>query len=331
MSQRQLGTLQWHRPRHTPVSIVHSHSTAGTSIRVCIHLSSRWWVESATARYAPAAREPRRTPEGIVHSRSTAGKGGRETPVAGQQTDSTRAETRARQVSSSQRGCGTRGAAVECGCCAMRVWASQGCTQVERGAMWQRGWGAERGWVERRWVGSVGGVGLVRAGRAGEELRRCLRCSGAGARLAHSSGVSPCRGGGVCIHLSSPGGGWSQRQLGTLQVAQATAYARKHCSQSLDSGKGAAGNAGGGSTDRWWQHEQKLEPDRSRRRHSAATCASRAAACACECGCCAMRVMGIVYGLCTQVEQWGLVRARCRPPLGAWRSDGGERGGARPG
>ena len=155
LSQRQLGTLQWHRPRHTPVSIVHSHSTAG--------------------------------------------KGGRETPVAGQQTDSTRAQTRARQVSSSQRGCGTRGAAVGCGCCAMRVWASQGCTQVERGAMWQRGWGAERGWVERRWVGSVGRVGLVRAGRAGEELRRCLRCSGAGARLAHSSGVSPCRGGAAAL------------------------------------------------------------------------------------------------------------------------------------
>ena len=314
--QRQLGTLSQLQAAQRGDASPHSSGCHGPCRRggVCIRLSSRWWVESAIARYAPAAREPRRTPEGIVHSRSTAGKGGRETPVAGQQTDSTRAETRARQVSSSQRGCGTRGAAVECGCCAMRVWASQGCTQVERGAMWQRGWGAERGWVERRWVGSVGGVGLVRAGRAGEELRRCLRCSGAGARLAHSSGVSPCRGGGVCIHLSSPGGGWSQRQLGTLQVAQATAYARKHCSQSLDSGKGAAGNAGGGSTDRWWQHEQKLEPDRSRRRHSAATCASRAAAAV------AMRVLrhaGCGHhrgahrwsgGLCGRVEQWGAER-----------------------
>ena len=52
-------------------------------------------------------REPRRTPVGIVHSRSTAGKGGRETPVAGQRTGSKHEETRARQVSSSQRGCGS--------------------------------------------------------------------------------------------------------------------------------------------------------------------------------------------------------------------------------
>ena len=236
----------------------------GRVIRVCIHLSSRWWVESATARYAPVAQATAYARKHCSQSLDS-GKGGRETPVAGQQTDSTRAETRARQVSSSQRGCGTRGAAVECGCCAMRVWASQGCTQVERGAMWQRGWGAERGWVERRWVGSVGGVGLVRAGRAGEELRRCLRCSGAGARLAHSSGVSPCRGGGVCIHLSSRW--WVESATARYApVAQATAYARKHCSQSLDSGKG--GGKRRWRVNRQIQHEQKLEPDRSRA-HSA--------------------------------------------------------------
>ena len=146
-----------------------AHSSGVSPCRgggVCIHLSSRWWVESATARYAPVAQATAYARKHCSQSLDS-GKGGRETPVAGQQTDSTRAETRARQVSSSQRGCGTRGAAVECGCCAMRVWASQGCTQVERGAMWQRGWGAERGWVERRWVGSVGGVGLVRGGACG--------------------------------------------------------------------------------------------------------------------------------------------------------------------
>ena len=70
---------------------------------------------------------------------------------------------------------------------------------------------------------------------------------GASVVQRQETGCSPP---GVCIRLSSRW--WVESAIARYAPAAGTAaHARKHCSQSLNSGKGRAGNAGGRSTDRF--------------------------------------------------------------------------------